>query len=223
MTPADATELLAMIAAFDRRTVGRADALAWGAALNSIPLDDDTRAAVARHFAESDRWITPAHVITQRRKIRAGRIDAANVFYDGRPDETPAEGIARKRAMTAAVASGQIPPQTVRQAVTTAPGRLALDGPPAPEVAARLAALGRQIPQEAADALGPYRPRRAEREALAESGLPDPLDVACPHGPCRARPGTPCVNRHRAPRRTPHPSRLDLAAHDRYAQNGATS
>ncbi|MDX3214544.1 hypothetical protein PV318_03160 [Streptomyces sp. ME02-6991-2B] len=223
MTPADAAELLTLAAAFDRRTIGEADALAWGAALHSVPLDDDTRAAVARHYAETDRWITPAHVITQRRKIRAARIDAANVFYDGRPDETPAEGIARKRAMTAAVASGQVPPQTVRQAVTTAPGRLALDGPPAPEVAARLAALGRQIPAEAADRLADYRPRRAEREALAASDLPDPLNVACPHGPCRARPGEPCRNMHRAPRRTPHPSRLDLAAADHYATNGATT
>ncbi|MFE7017640.1 hypothetical protein ACFVAQ_45525, partial [Streptomyces sp. NPDC057651] len=98
MTPADAAELLTLAAAFDRRTVGEADARAWAAALNSTPLDADTREAVARHYADTDKWLTPAHVRQQRAKIRAERIEQANVFDDGRPDETPAQFLARRRA-----------------------------------------------------------------------------------------------------------------------------
>jgi hypothetical protein len=214
VTPADAAELLTLAAAFDRRTVGEADARAWSAALNSMPLDDDARAAVARHYNETDKWLTPAHVRTQRARIRADRIERANVLDDGRPDESPAQYLARRRALTAAVADGRLAPQTATQAVGRAPSTAprALTGGPAPEVAERLAALGRRIPDTAAEELRTFRPRRAERESLAEHGQPDPLDVACPYEPCRAPAGQPCrmgaSRRHRA---TPHPTRLDAA------------
>ncbi|MBP0456227.1 zinc finger domain-containing protein [Streptomyces montanisoli] len=213
MTPADAAELLTLAAAFDRRTVGEADARAWAAALHAVPLDDDARAAVARHYAETDRWLTPAHVVQQRAKVRRDRLDHANVLYDGHPDETGAESIAHRRRLLAAVADGRINPQTATQAVGLAPGTAppALTGGPAPEVAARLAAIGRRIPDAAADQLRAHRPVRAHREALADAQLPDPLDVPCTW--CRAAPGQPCrMGKNRARRMsTPHPCRLDDA------------
>jgi hypothetical protein len=221
VTPADAAELLTLAAAFDRRTVGEADARAWAAALNAMPLDDDARAAIGRHYAETDKWLTPAHVRQQRAKIRAARIEQANVFDDGRPDETPAQYLARRRALDRAIADGRINPQTATQGVGLAPGTapLALTGGPAPEVAERLAALGRRIPDAVADDLRSYRPVRAERESLAEHGQPDPLDVRCPYDPCRAETGQPCrMGKNGAKRRaTPHPSRLELAT-ARHAQ-----
>lgn len=215
MTPADAAELLTLAAAFDRRTVGEADARAWAAALHAVPLDDDTRAAVARHYADTDRWLTPAHVLQQRAKIRADRLDRANVLYEGQPDETGAQSIARRRALLAAVADGRIAPQTATQAVGLAPGTAppALTGGPAPdpELEERLARIGRRIPNGAAEELRPYRPVRAQREALASADLPDPLDVACTW--CQAPPGHPCrMGKNRArTRATPHPCRLDDA------------
>ncbi|MGA5354021.1 zinc finger domain-containing protein [Streptomyces thermodiastaticus] len=224
MTPADAAELLTLAAAFDRRTVGEADARAWAAALHAIPLDDDARAAVARHYAETDRWLTPAHVLKHRAAIRADRLARANVFDDGRPDETAEQYLARRRALTAAIADGRLAPQTARQGVGAAPSSAprALTGGPAPEVAARLAALGRRIPDDAAEQLRPYRPLRAHREALAAAGLPDPLDVPCTW--CHAAPGKPCrlptVGRTR---RTPHPCRLeDAQAHHNTRQEQAS-
>lgn len=212
MTPADAAELLTLCAAFDRRTVGEADARAWAAALHAIPLDDDARAAVARHYAETDRWITPAHVLQQRARIRADRLDRANVVYDGHPGETGAESIARRRALERAVADGRIAPQTAAQAVGRAPRTAPpeLTGGPAPEVEARLAAIGRRIPNEAAEQLRTFRPVRAQREALAASRLPDPLAVACTW--CQAPPGKPCrMGKNNARQRDPHPSRLEAA------------
>ncbi|MFE1412453.1 hypothetical protein ACIGFK_07390 [Streptomyces sp. NPDC085524] len=225
MTPADAAELLTLAAAFDRRTVGEADARAWAAALHAMPLDDDARAAVARHYNETDRWITPAHVRQHRARIRAARLETSNVFYDGRPDESPAEYLARRRALEQAVADGRIAPQTATQGVGRAPGSAprALTGGPAPEVAARLAAFGRTIPEAAAARLAPFRTVRTERESLAAHGQPDPLDVPCPYEACRARPGKPCRQggRKRHERSTPHPTRLDAAAAQLRARQAA--
>ncbi|TFV32274.1 hypothetical protein E4K10_18075 [Streptomyces sp. T1317-0309] len=143
MTPADATELLALAAAFDRRTVGEADARAWAAALHAIPLDNDTREAVARHYSESSDWITPAHVRQQRQKIRNDRIATANVLDDGRPDETPAEFLARRRAALRAIGDGHMPAQTISQVLSHSGGHgpLALTGGPAPSVAKRMNAM----------------------------------------------------------------------------------
>jgi hypothetical protein len=208
VTPADAAELLTLCAAFDRRTVGEADARAWAAALNAIPLDDDARAAVARHYAETDRWITPAHVIQQRAKIRRDRLDRANVLYEGRPGETGAESIARRRALERAVADGRIAPQSATQAVGLAPRTAPheLTGGPAPDVEAALEGIARRIPDEVAEQLSTYRPVRAQREALAAAGLPDPLSVACTW--CLAAPGQPCRLGKSKRERDPHPSRL---------------
>lgn len=215
MTPADAAELLTLAAAFDRRTVGEADARAWAAALNSMPLDDDAREAVARHYSETSDWLTPAHVRAVRSRIRGARLEHANVLYDGRPDETPAQFLARRRTLTRAVADGRIDPQTATQAVGRAPSTapLALTGGPAPEVVERLAAIGRTIPAEAAQQLAPVRRVRAERESLAAHGQPDPLDVPCPYDACRAEAGQPCrqTGRSRGRRTAPHPSRIDDA------------
>jgi hypothetical protein len=61
MTPAEAARVLAKAAAFDQRTVGRADAMAWAEALEDVA-PDDALAAVARHYRDSTDRIMPAHV-----------------------------------------------------------------------------------------------------------------------------------------------------------------
>ncbi|MDK0520359.1 hypothetical protein [Streptomyces sp. ML-6] len=218
MTPADAAELLTLAAAFDRRTVGEADSRAWAAALHQTPYDDDARAAVARHYSETDKWLTPAHVRQQRATIRRERVAAATVVYDGHPGETGAQSIARRRAMLEAIADGRVTPQSASLAVGFSEDRPALPGGATREereafAAERLAALGNYIPQRVADDLVALRPVRAERESLARHGLPDPLNVRCPYEPCHADPGQPCrMGKNGARRRTtPHPTRLDLA------------
>lgn len=61
MTPADIARVLAKAAAFDSRTVGEADILAWFEALGDLDVDD-ALAAVTRHYRESTDWLKPAHV-----------------------------------------------------------------------------------------------------------------------------------------------------------------
>lgn len=72
MTPEDVIDVLAKAAAFDQRTVGQADILAWHEILQKLDRDD-ALAAVTRHYAESRERIMPADVIRHARSFREDR------------------------------------------------------------------------------------------------------------------------------------------------------
>lgn len=61
MTPADTARVLAKAQAYDRRTVGEADVLAWHEAIGDLGLADSLE-AVRRHFTTSTDWLMPAHI-----------------------------------------------------------------------------------------------------------------------------------------------------------------
>ncbi len=61
MTHGDVSRLLGKAAAYDRRTVGEADVLAWHEAIGDLD-PDDAFAAVAQHYRDTTDWIMPAHV-----------------------------------------------------------------------------------------------------------------------------------------------------------------
>jgi len=198
VTPADAAQLLAYIAAFDRRTIGEADAHAWSEALADIPLDGDVRAAVAAHYGTTDQWLTPALVRAGRQRIRNARVDAAVLVDSGRPDETGAEWAGRRRLEVRAAVDGAVPARTPVAALDPAPaGRRG-----AQEFAQQ---VGRSL-----DDLFPGRAqRRAERPELA---------VDCPVGTCRARAWRRC--------RTPSGREIRTDVHasrrDAYQAQGGT-
>ncbi|MFE1770284.1 hypothetical protein [Streptomyces sp. NPDC059008] len=196
MTPADAAELLSLCAAFDRRTIGEADAHAWARALNDIPLDEDTRTAVAEHYGHTDKWISAAQVREMRTRIRNNRIGAAHPVYDGNPDETGAEFTERRRAQIASAADGTLPARTITHAIGATPP---------PDVLALTAGVGRAVYNAQSR---PYVPPAAA-EQLAEQGFgarrrnfPE-LEIECPLHTCRAR------KRHRCKR----PSGTELREH----------
>lgn len=213
MDRGDAAELLGYCAAFDNRTVGKVDAVAWAASLHDVPLDDDTTAAVARYYGTAperpgDRlWIQPHHVRAGRLAIRQERLGTTLPAYEI-PDglETGAEFVARRRAQLDAVAAGR--------AVGTPVGRL--DGPPdrgfVKELARRFGdgSVGREVP----DLDGGEAPQGAD-PAVADVRRPGPLGVECPV--CRAAIGRPCrlgdPGGERRPRelRTAHMPRQRLA------------
>ncbi|KAA6211757.1 hypothetical protein [Streptomyces filamentosus] len=72
------------------------------AALKNVPFDQDAKDAVVRYYSttpknpETRLWIMPHHVRDLRAKIRAERLE--NFAYEGDPDETPKEYLARYRA-----------------------------------------------------------------------------------------------------------------------------
>lgn len=72
MKPSEAAQVLSKIQAFDRRTVGEADILAWAEALTQRRLSvEECLAAVTKHYAESTDFAMPAHIIriaTERRQ-----------------------------------------------------------------------------------------------------------------------------------------------------------
>lgn len=74
MNPSEAALVLGVAAAFDRRTVGEADALAWSAALPDVTADE-ARQAVVDHYRDSSDWVMPSHVrrlaLAARRAARA--------------------------------------------------------------------------------------------------------------------------------------------------------
>lgn len=111
MTPAQTSELLAFCAAFDRRTVGKADVLAWQTVLADIDYDA-ARGAVSAHYADETRWIMPADI---RTAVRAARASTAADYQgpglpaeipDADPDDVPAY-LAAVRAQRTRAADGQ--------------------------------------------------------------------------------------------------------------------
>lgn len=78
VTPADAAELLSLAAAFDRRKIGEADAVAWADALHDLT-PTECAEAIRLHYRETDAWLMPAHV---RQRVRYLREVAADKRHD---------------------------------------------------------------------------------------------------------------------------------------------
>jgi hypothetical protein len=72
MTYDEVCDLLAIAAAYDRRTLGDADGDAWEAAVGDLPFAD-ARLAVVAHYRETRDWIMPADVRQRVRSIRDER------------------------------------------------------------------------------------------------------------------------------------------------------
>lgn len=85
METRDAAILLAKCAAYDSRTIGRADAEAWAEAMTHAGVGtEQALAAVGAHYAEQRDRVMPADVIRNVRATRRLRTAAA-----GQPDFPP--------------------------------------------------------------------------------------------------------------------------------------
>ncbi|MFF8716199.1 hypothetical protein ACF07T_32910 [Streptomyces sp. NPDC015184] len=177
MNEFEAAELLGHCASFDNRKPSVAARVAWASALHDIPLDDDTRNAVAAYYSTPPKdpdarlWILPHHVRTLRSKIRSARLE--NFQYQPIPDETVGEYLARYRGQVQAIASGRVAPPA---------GRPALEGGPSAGFMRQLEDRGwkgnRTVPE-------------SDEESLADTvRRAGPLGVRCPA--CSAEIGRPC-------------------------------
>jgi hypothetical protein len=190
MNRADTAELLALCAAFDRRTVGKADVVAWQKLLAHYAYED-AEAAVNEHYSSEHRWIMPADVIRIVRRIRAQRITDAVLVYDGNPDESGLDSARSLRQLQRAAGDGKVGPRTALQAI---PDRRPLEL----EAGKRTTRL-----KEAFAAIGSMPPPIVP-------GVTNPLAVGCPH--CKAAPARPC--RTKIGKRSladPHPARVERA------------
>lgn len=154
---------------------------AWTEVLAPYDAGDARRAVV--QLARRTPFIAPAEIIREIQAMRNARIEAANLVYDGDPDETPEESVARRRALIRAAGDGQLQPAQI--------GRVrALEAAPRPK---RTAAMLEAV----ADSNRPPR-----------EGAVNVLSIACPR--CAARPGRTCTTNGRR-RADVHPARLDAA------------
>lgn len=84
MTPVEIGMLLAKAAAYDARTVGKADVAAWHEALHMLDYGD-AMAALVDHFRESTERLMPVHINRRVKAMRAERltgIDAVELAPD---------------------------------------------------------------------------------------------------------------------------------------------
>ncbi|MFF9806481.1 hypothetical protein ACF1G5_15330 [Streptomyces coeruleorubidus] len=195
----------------------------WHELLGDVPLATehgwDVREAVRAHVLDSPYPILPVDVA---RKWRAYRRDRLDRHTDPTPDADPDDSVSWRAELLRtrhAVAAGRREPSTHRQISS---------GAPLPDIESRLAAIGTCMPPTIRAELAPYRPARAAREAAVAAGQPDALSVPCQW--CHAAQGEPCRNRRvgldgrprgNAPRATPHPTRVDLAAAERAREETA--
>lgn len=177
MNQKEAAELLGHCSAFDNRKPSVAAATAWAAALHDVPLDQDSKVAIAAYYStppkdpDAKLWILPHHVRTLRSKIRSARLE--NFQYTPIADETPKEYLARYRGQVQAIASGRVAPPT---------GRLALEGGPSVSFMRQLEDRGWEGNRTVPD---------SDEETLADTvRRAGPLGIECPA--CSAAIGHPC-------------------------------
>lgn len=138
MTPSQVAELLTMASAFDRRTVGEADVIAWHLVLKDVDYAQ-AQAAVAAHYSDTRDWIMPADIrqrVRRTRDTQAADIQGPGLpaeIPDADPDDIPAY-LAAIRAQRTRAATGQLTRRPVAELTS---------------------AVGRQVPAEA-----PEPPRR---------------------------------------------------------------
>lgn len=72
MNEEETTLLLTSAAAFDRRTIGEADVIAWTKLLQDYRFED-AQLALERHYASSREWVMPFDIIDGIKTIRAER------------------------------------------------------------------------------------------------------------------------------------------------------
>lgn len=107
MTPAEAATILALCSAYDRRTVGEADARAWSQALDDID-HGDAQEAVVRHYRTRRDWIMPADVRQAVGEIRGERIRNYGQFLPRPPRQVDGEpaSFEWERGFRTAIAAG---------------------------------------------------------------------------------------------------------------------
>ena len=170
MTPDETVDLLTVAAAFDQRTVGEGDAMAWYAVVGDLDFAD-ARQAVIGHYTDTTDRIMPAHV---RQRVKALRRDRLAREIVPAPDPEIADEPGRYRAELKADIRKIADGLSVQKAIG---GPVREDGPPEgwTEARARLAAA-----RESADtSLTPEEiarqqaaESRAAREAESDEGEP---------------------------------------------------
>lgn len=128
----DIGAVLGDAAAFDNRTVGKSDTLAWFRAIGHLNVTE-ARSAVIAHYSETRDRLMPFDVLRIVRTERGRRLAAANIVYEPIGNETVREFMTRISSLVRAAADGQLGPRPIALALEAAG--------PAPEVPAEIEAV----------------------------------------------------------------------------------
>lgn len=111
-------KILACAAAFDNRTIGTADILAWWRVIGHLAPGEAEDAIIA-HYSESVDRIMPGHILARVKKIHADRLARTpDALPDADPDDVAA-WLAALREGRHRVATGQLEQRPVREAIET--------------------------------------------------------------------------------------------------------
>jgi hypothetical protein len=114
-------DLLTTCAAYDRRTIGKADAVAWHAVVRDLPFDL-AQEAVFAHYSESREWIMPADVRTRVKRKQRDEADRGRIRQLLDPDayrrevEQADAAFMRKLAARTGNAALKAPPEPYKEA-----------------------------------------------------------------------------------------------------------
>jgi hypothetical protein len=111
MTRGEIAYVLALCAAYDRRTIGQADVEAWSRVIGDLRLVD-VRDAIVTHYTRSNDFVMPSDLRTEVRRIRDERLDRTQMPTPP-PDMTPAETILWQRDVVRLIADGQWEPVAI--------------------------------------------------------------------------------------------------------------
>jgi gamma-glutamyltranspeptidase len=78
VTPLEVSQLLTMASAYDNRTVKPDTVMAWLAIVGDIPADVAAE-ALKLHFAESEKYLQPHHIVANARRVVDQRARALRV------------------------------------------------------------------------------------------------------------------------------------------------
>jgi hypothetical protein len=132
MNVIEAGELLGVCAAFDNRTTGAANVVAWAEQLGDLDYTDCEQAVIA-HYRDTDEWIKPVHIRRRALAMRRDRIERAGLLI-GPPDELaddPQSWLKAYRRQRRAVADGQLRPAVTsagRRVLAAQAEQLAIEG-----------------------------------------------------------------------------------------------
>ncbi len=73
MTPNDIIDILTVIAAADRRTIGENDVILWHKIIGDLPKDDAMQAVLDHVREQPGVWLEPGHIVAGVRAIRRDR------------------------------------------------------------------------------------------------------------------------------------------------------
>lgn len=120
MTPDQIVDLLTVAAAFDQRTVGEGDAMAWHSVLGDLNFTD-AKQAVLGHYADTRERVMPADIRSRVLAIRDRRLQDTEIPPP--PVElldNPAAYSAALHAAAVAIADGRDPEAAMRVIARTA-------------------------------------------------------------------------------------------------------